>query len=149
MDNWIVVVGVCLVIYVYGIRGLFCKGDFVWVIVKEKDVIMYLFYCSVLIMKFGVLKWEVGWVREVKDVEVVVDCYDDDILGGGEVVVVVEGGVGVVDCEVVVVEEDEDWFEGLWLRREGRLDVEGEVVFILGGVGGGSEEVDYLLGLGS
>lgn len=61
----------------------------------------------------------------------------------------VEGGVGVADCEAAAVEEDEDWFEGLRLRREGRPDVEGEAVFILGGAGGGSEEVDYSLGLGS
>ena len=43
--------------------------------------------------------WEGGGAGEAEDVGAVVDGYDEDILGGGEILAVVEGGAGAAKVE--------------------------------------------------
>lgn len=67
-------------------------GDAVWVTAEGLDVVLHPFDGHALVAQTKVL-WVVGRAGVAEDVDAEVDGYDDDVLGVGEVLAVVEGSV--------------------------------------------------------
>ena len=98
VNDGILWVGIGPIIHGDAARRLAKDGDLGAVAAEGGDVVAHPFDCKPLVEETDVLGqvWRAG---EAEDIDPVVEGYNDDILGGGEVLSIVEGRVGAAKVE--------------------------------------------------